>query len=87
MVPDGKIIDGVGRCHKVKMQLNDYEMESCFYTVPFGGVDDVLGVQWLQTLGTYSPNHQKQFIKWKMGGRKYKLFEFQSPSTQIIFAQ
>ena len=30
MVGDGKIIDGVGRCHKVKMQLNDYEMESNF---------------------------------------------------------
>lgn len=30
MVANGKQIDGVGKCHKVKMQLNEYEMESSF---------------------------------------------------------
>jgi hypothetical protein len=84
MVADGKRIDGVGKCHKVKLQIEDYELESGFYTVPLGGVDIVLGVQWLQTLGTYSANHQKQFIKFKWGGRKYKLYGFQPPPTQII---
>ena len=69
------------------MQLNNYEMESNFYTVPLGGVDVILGVQWLQMLGTYSENHQKQFIKFKMDGRKYKLFRFEAPPTKIIYAQ
>lgn len=31
MVADGKRIDGVGKRHKVKMQLNKYEMEHNFY--------------------------------------------------------
>jgi len=59
MLANGKKIDGVGKCHKAKLQLSDYEMESSFYTVPFGGVDVVLGIQWLQTPGTYSANHQR----------------------------
>jgi hypothetical protein len=52
-----------------------------------GGVDYVLGIQWLQTLGTYYANHQKQFIKFKWKGRRYKLFKFQPPPTQIISSQ
>ena len=76
MVADGKCIDGVGKCHKVKLQLRNHAMESSFYTVPLGGVDVVLGVQWLRTLGTYSTNHIKQFIKFEWDGRKYKLFGF-----------
>jgi hypothetical protein len=52
-----------------------------------GGVDVVLGIQWLQILGTYSTNHQKQFIKFKWEGRQYKLYGFHSPPTQIISSQ
>lgn len=76
MVVDGKHIDGVGMWHKVKLQLRKYAMEANFYTVPLGGVNVVLGIQWLRTLGTYSTNHIKQFIKFKWDGRKYKLFGF-----------
>ena len=87
MVEDEKKIDGVGKCYKIKLQVEDYELESGFYTVPLGGVDVVLGIQWLQMLGTYSANHQKQFIKFKWEGRKYKLYGFQLPPTQIISSQ
>lgn len=87
MVVDGKQIDGVGKCHKVKLQLSDYAIESSFYTVPLGGVDVVLGVQWLRTLGTYSANHIKHFIKFKWDGQKYQFFSFQAPPTQVISAQ
>lgn len=36
IVTDGKRKDGVGKCHKAKLQLSDYELESSFYTVPIG---------------------------------------------------
>lgn len=84
MVADGKHIDAIGKWHNVKLQLSEYKMESSFYTVPLGGVDVILGIQWLQTLGTYLTNHQMQFIKFKLDGRKYKLFGFQAPPTQVI---
>ena len=44
----------------------------------------VLGIQWLQTLGTYSTNHQKQFISFMWEGQKHKLYGFQAPKNQIV---
>jgi hypothetical protein len=87
MVADGKKIENVGKCHKVKLQIRDFNLESEFYTVPLGGVDVVLGVQWLQTLGTYSVNHQEHFIKFKWQGQTYKLYGFQPPQTQVVSSQ
>jgi hypothetical protein len=48
MVANSKRIDGVEKCHKVKLQIEDYELKFGFYTVPLEGVDIVLGIQWLQ---------------------------------------
>ena len=59
MVADDKKIEKVGKCHKVKLQIQNFNLESPFYTVPLQGVDVVLLIQWLQTLGTYFSNHQK----------------------------
>lgn len=68
MVADYKKIEKVGNCHKVKLQIQDFNLESPFYTVPLGWVDVVLGIQWLQNFGTYFANHQKQLIKFKWEG-------------------
>ena len=63
MVADGKKIDNVGKCHKVKLQMQEYNLELDFLAVPLGGIDVVLGIQWLQTLGTCSTNNQEHFIE------------------------
>ena len=68
MVANGKKIEKVGKSHKVKLQIQDFNSESLFFTIPLGGVDVVLGIQWLRTLGTYAANHQVKFIKFKWGG-------------------
>ena len=47
MVVDGKKTKNVGKCHKVKLQMQEYNLESDFFAVPPGGVDMVLGIQWL----------------------------------------
>jgi hypothetical protein len=72
MVADGKKIKNVRKCYKVKLQIQDFNLEIELYTIPLGGVDVVLGVQWLQTLGTYLVNHQDHFIKFKRQGKRYK---------------
>jgi len=51
----------VGKYHKVKLQIQYFNLELELYTIPLGEVDPVLGFQWLQTLGTYSANHKKTF--------------------------
>jgi hypothetical protein len=88
MVADEKKkIGNVEKCHKVKLQIQHFNLESKLYTVPLGGVDVVLGVQWLQTLGTYSVNHQEHFIQFKWQGQSYKLDGFQPPQTQVVSSQ
>ena len=44
MVANGKKIEKVGKCHNVKLQIQDFNLESSFFTVPLGGVDVVLGI-------------------------------------------
>jgi hypothetical protein len=83
MVADGKKIRNVGKCHKVKLQIQYFNSESEIYTVPLGGVDMVLGVQWLQTLGTYSVNHQEHFIKFKWQGKTYNYMGFNPPKHKL----
>ena len=87
MVIDGKKIGNVEKFHKVKLQIQDFNLELELYTIPLGGVDVVLGVQWLQTLGTYSVNHQEHFIQFKWQGKSYKLDGFQPPQTQVMLSQ
>ena len=84
MVEDGNKIDNVGKCHKVKLQMHEYNLESDFFAVPLGGVDVLLGIQWLQTLGTYSTNHQENFIEFQSFGKTHKLYGFQPPLTQSV---
>ena len=72
---------------EVKLQIRDFKLESELYTLPLGGVDIVLGFKWLQTLGTYSTNHQKHFIKFKWKGHEYKLYGFQPPKMQVVSSQ
>jgi predicted aspartyl protease len=69
MVADGKQIRNARKFHKVKLQIQDFNLESELFTIPLGGVYVVLGVQWLQTLGTYSVNHQEHFIQFKWQGK------------------
>jgi hypothetical protein len=71
----------------VKLQILDFNLESKLYTVPLGGVDAVLGVQWLQTLGTYSFNHHEHFIQFKCQWKSYKLDGFKPPQTQVVLSQ
>jgi len=79
MVADDKKIGNVGKFHKLKLQIQYFNLESELYTVPLRGV--YVGFQWLQTLGTYSVNHQEHFIQFQWQGKSYKLNGFQPPQT------
>ena len=41
--------------------------------IPMGGVDVVLGVQWLQYLGTVAFNFQEIFLKFFLEGKEVEL--------------
>jgi hypothetical protein len=42
-------------------------------SIPMGGVDIVLGIQWLQSLGTMAFNFQELFMKFSLEGKEIAL--------------
>eukprot|EP00253_Pinus_taeda_P030072 PITA_30072 len=51
MIADGGTINCSRKCHNVKLSMGEYVLTSPMLSIPMGGADVVLGVQWLQSLG------------------------------------
>ena len=63
MVANGGTINFSGKYHHIKLSMGEYVLNSPMLSIPMGGVDVVLGVQWLQSLGTIAFNFQEPFLK------------------------
>jgi hypothetical protein len=53
MIADGGTINFSGKCHHINITMGEYVMNSPIISIPMGGVDVILGVQWLQSLGQW----------------------------------
>ena len=51
MVGNGGTINFFGKCHNINLTMGECVLNSPMLSIPMGGVDVVLGVQWLQSLG------------------------------------
>ena len=58
MVANGGTINYSRKFHNIKLTMGEY-----FLNIPMGGVDVVLGVQWLQSLGMVGFIFQEIFFK------------------------
>jgi len=56
MVASGGTINCSGKCHNIKLSMGEYVLNRPILSIPMGGADVVLGVQWLQSLGTIAFN-------------------------------
>ena len=63
MVANGKTIDCSGKCHNIKLTMGEYLLTTPIIAIQMGGADVVLGVQWLQSLGTIALNFHELFMK------------------------
>ena len=63
MVENGGTINFSGKCHNIKLSMGIYVLNSPMLSIPMGGVDVVLRVHWLQSLGTVAFNFQELFLK------------------------
>jgi len=63
MVVSGGTINCSGKYHNIKLSMGEYVLNSPMISIPMGGVDVVLGVQWIQSLGTIAFNFQERFMK------------------------
>ena len=53
MVANRGTINCSWKCHNVNLTIEEYVLNNPMLSIPMGGVDVVLGVQWLQSLGTF----------------------------------
>ena len=49
--------------------MGEYAMNSPMISIPMGGADVLLGIQWLQSLGTMDFNFQEHFMKFSLEGK------------------
>jgi hypothetical protein len=61
--------------------MGEYNLENPMYVIPIGGVDIVMGIQWLRTLGTMSTNYKDLFMRFELAGIKYELKGLRYAST------
>ena len=60
--------------------MGEYVLNSPMISIPMGGVDVILGVQWLQSLGMVDFNFQKLF----MGRKIYELNGITGKPSKVI---
>ena len=73
MVANGGTINCSGKCHNIKLSMREYVLNIPMLSIPMGGVDVVLGVQWLQSLGIIAFNFQELFMKFSVEGKEVEI--------------
>jgi hypothetical protein len=73
MIENGGTINFSGKFHKINLTMGEYVMNSPMISIPMDGVDVILGVQWLQSLGTLAFNFQELFMKFSLEGKEFEL--------------
>ena len=84
MIANGGTINCSGKFHNVKLSMGEYVLSSPMLSIPMGGVDVVLGVQWLQSLGTIAFNFQELFMKFSVEGKEVELRGISGKPGKII---
>eukprot|EP00253_Pinus_taeda_P016807 PITA_16807 len=84
MIANGGTINCFGKCHNVKLSMVEYVLTSPMLSIPMGGVDVVLGVQWLQPLGIIAFNFQELFMKFYVIGKEVELRGILGKSGKIM---
>jgi hypothetical protein len=64
--------------------MGEYVMNSTMICIPMGGADVVLGIQWLQTLGTMAFNFQEIFMKFSLEGKEIELRGITRKPNKVI---
>jgi hypothetical protein len=69
MIADGGTINFSGKSKKINLTMGEYVMNGQIISIPMCGVYVVLGIQWLQSLGTMDFTFQELFMKFSLEGK------------------
>ena len=84
MIANGGTINCSGKCHNIKLLMGEYVLISLMLSIPMGGDDVVLGVQWPQSLGTIAFNFQELFMKFYVEGKEVELRGIAGKPRKVI---
>jgi hypothetical protein len=73
MITDGGTINFSGKCNKINLTMGKYLMNSPMIAIRMGGAYVVIGIQWLQSLGTMAFNFQELFMKFSLEEKEIEL--------------
>lgn len=62
-----------GRCLALTMTVQNHVITAVFYVLPVAACQAVLGVQWLETLGSIETNYKELTMAFTKDGQRYKL--------------
>jgi hypothetical protein len=84
MIVDGGSMNFSGKCHSIKFNIREYLLYIPIISIQMGGVDVVLGVQWIQPLGTLALNFQELFMRLSSEGKEFELRGIQGNLSKVI---
>jgi hypothetical protein len=84
MIVDRGTINYSGKCHSIKINIGEYLLDIPMIYIQMGGVYVVLGVQWLQSLGTMALNFQDIFLIFSSKGKEIDLRGIRGKPYQVI---
>ena len=84
LVTSGGTINFSRKCHNIKLSMGEYLLNSPILSIPMGGVDVLLGVQWLQSLGTITFSFQELFLNFFWEGKEVQLRDIELKPRKII---
>jgi hypothetical protein len=73
-ITNGQKVKGVVRCHKVSVHIQELELQTIFYALPFDEMVMVPSAEWKMQLGTYTTNLKEQFMEFNWQDQHYKLY-------------
>jgi hypothetical protein len=84
MIADGGTINCSRKCNKINLTMGEYVMNSPMISIPMGAADAVLGIQWLQSLGTVDFNFQELFMEFSLEGKEIELRGITGKPSMVI---
>ncbi|KAG8388164.1 hypothetical protein BUALT_Bualt02G0097400 [Buddleja alternifolia] len=70
---DGHRTDTTGLCREVAIRLDSTSVSVDCYVFPLGGVDMILGIAWLETLGKMEVDWKKRYMTFNQEGKLVQL--------------
>lgn len=69
----GDAVHGEGECIGVRLQLQGVEIVENYLPLTLGNSDLILGIEWLEKLGTMTANWKMQTLRFELEGREVTL--------------